>query len=269
MKIEGNENVICFLGSTWQSSSVYGIYNAAFEDLKLPYVYVPSRASGDPEKVVEALRTFGFHAAGVTIPYKVSVIPYLDDLDETARRVGAVNVIVNEDGRLRGYNTDGEGCVRAIKEQTTVAGKKVVLVGAGGAARAIAGSVMDEGGELMIANRTVEAAEEVAKMVGARHGLLSDLGNVLPKADILIQATPVSGVVPAELLHRDLVVMDIVTNPEMTQLLTAAEAVGCVIIKGTRMLLHQAVAKFKLYTGVEAPIEVMEKALEEANNAGK
>jgi shikimate dehydrogenase len=238
----------------------------------LNYIYVPFVVR-DLQRAVEGVRHLGVAAVGVTIPYKISIIPFLDELDAEARRVGAVAVVVNRDGRLIGGTTDGQGALKALQEQSDVVGKKVVLLGAGGAARAIAFSLREAGGSLTVLNRAeeIDLAESLGKDLGCPWGDFSRLGSAVTEADLLIQTTPVGmantplagrSLVPAELLRKDMTVMDIVTNPRKTQLLQDAERRGCRVVYGDRMLLWQAVYKFRLYTGVEPPVEVMEQAME-------
>ncbi len=266
-KINGETQLIGFFGSTYRTSKMYAMYNAAFEALGLNYVYVPL-VVGDLQKAVEGVRHLGIKAVGVTIPYKIDILPYLDELDDDASRIGAVNAIVNRDGRLLGANTDGRGAVKALQEVTTIAGKKVILLGAGGAARAIAFALTDAGAEVVVLNRTEAAAATLAKAAHGRFSPLAMLEREMQDAAILINATSV-GMTPAEhespvksgLLASVPVVMDIVSAPKETTLLREARRQGCTIVYGERMLFWQGALKFKLYTGLEPPIEVMEKAL--------
>lgn len=266
-KINGETQLIGFFGSTYRTSKMYAMYNAAFEALGLNYIYIPLIVH-DLQKAVEGVRHLGIKAIGVTIPYKIDVLPYLDELDDDARRIGAVNAIVNHDGKLLGANTDGKGAVKALQEVTTIAGKKVVLLGAGGAARAIAFALSDAGAEVVILNRTADAATALATAVQARSGTLAMLEQEIRDAAIVINATSV-GMIPKEheslvksgLLSSETVVMDIVSAPKETLLLREAKARGCKIVYGDRMLFWQGALKFKLYTGLEPPVEVMEKAL--------
>ena len=274
MKINGETKLIGFFGSTYRTSKMYAIYNTAMEALGLNYIYVPFVVH-DLQKAVDGLRHLGIAAAGVTIPYKISIIPFLDELDAEAKSVGAVAVVVNRDGKLIGGTTDGQGGLKALQEKTDVTGKKVVLIGAGGAARAIAFSLHQAGGKLTVLNRVeeIEMAESLGQDLGCPWGDLSRLEPSVSEADIIIQTTPAGmantplagkSLVPAELLRPDMTVMDIVTNPRITQLLQDAENRGCRVVYGDRMLLWQGVYKFKLYTGVEPPVEVMEQAMEKS-----
>src|SRR3984893_13681900 len=128
-RINGETHLIGFFGATYRTSKMYAMYNAAFEALGLNYLYVPFVVK-DISRAIEGVRHLGIRGIGVTIPYKIDVLPYLDELDDDARRIGAVNTIIQQDGRLRGMNTDGRGAVKALQEASDVAGKKVVLLGA-------------------------------------------------------------------------------------------------------------------------------------------
>lgn len=271
MKIDGGTKLIGFLGSTYRTSKMYAIYNAAMEALGLNYIYVPFVVN-DLQKAVDGIRHLGVAAAGVTIPYKISIIPYLDELDDESRHVGAVAVVMNRDGRLIGGTTDGKGALRALREKTEVRGKRVTMVGAGGAARAIAFSLKQAGAEITVLNRAEEIAmaESLGKDIGCPWGDLSQLAENAGRSEILINTTPMGmantslegkSLVPRELLGRGMTVMDIVTTPRETRLLQDAAAAGCGVVHGDSMLLWQAVYKFQMYTGVEPPIDVMRQAM--------
>lgn len=265
MEINGETQIIVFFGSTYKTSKMYPMYNAGFKALKLNYVYVPMIVN-DLCKAVDGVRNLGIKAIGVTVPYKVSIMQYLDEVDEQAKRIGAVNVVVNHEGKLVGSNTDGDGCMRALEEVTTLQGKKVVLLGAGGAAQAIAFALLDKGATVTIVNRTTDAAKELAERAGAAYETMENLANILPDTDIIINSTTVgmapnidASLVPQNLLQKKHIVMDIVSNPKETKLLREAKEAGCTVVYGYRMLLHQGVIKFKYYTGFDADIEAMEK----------
>lgn len=271
MNINGETKLIGFLGSTYRTSKMYAIYNAAMEALGLNYLYVPLIVN-DLGKAVEGIRHLGIHAAGITIPYKVDIIPFLDELDEESRAVGAVAVVINKEGRLIGGTTDGKGCLRALREQTDVEGKRVTMLGAGGAARAIAYTLKQAGARVTVLNRIEEIAmaESLGEDIGCPHGDLSLLEKCVGESEIVINTTPVGmagtplegrSLIDEKLLHPDLTVMDIVTKPRETKLLQDAARKGCKVAHGERMLLWQGVFKFTIYTGVEPPIEVMERAM--------
>jgi|SRR5579875_3709395 shikimate dehydrogenase len=265
--INGETQLVGFFGATYRTSKMYAMYNAAFAALGLNYVYVPLIVK-DLAKAVDGVRHLGIKAVGVTIPYKIDIVPYLDELDDDAKRIGAVNAIVNRHGRLLGANTDGRGAVKALQEVTTIAGKKVVLLGAGGAARAVAFAMADEGGEIVIVNRTQETAAALAAAVHGKYAALGELEGTLRDANIVIHATSVGmrpavneSLVRTPFLPSNATVMDLVSNPKETRLLQEAKARGCKVVFGDRMLFWQGVLKFKLYTGMEPPVEVMEMAL--------
>ncbi|MCF7831185.1 shikimate dehydrogenase [Candidatus Gracilibacteria bacterium] len=273
MKVTGNTKIIGFLGSSYKTSKMYDMYNSAFAELDLDYQYVPLIVD-DLGKAIEGVKNLGMKALGVTIPYKIDIIPYLDELDENAQRIGAVNVVVNKNGKLIGGNTDGIGALRALKEKTEVKNKKVVILGAGGASRAIAFSLKDNQAVLTILNRDIKKAEELAKALGEdiSFGGYEQLKRELEEAHILINTTPVGmintdtegqSLVDMELLRPGLVVMELVSKPRETKLVQDAKRRGCEVVYGYRMLLHQGVEKFKMYTDQEPPIEVMERAMEE------
>jgi shikimate dehydrogenase len=245
------------------------IHRAGYQYLGLDYTYVAFGVD-DARSALEAMRTLGIRGFGVTMPLKLQVLPYLDEVDDMARAIGAVNTIVNTDGRLTGHNTDWLGAVRAIEERTAIAGKKVIVVGAGGAARAIAcGMLHEKAASVEIFNRTPETAATLAADLGCRFGGGLDALAGAEDYDILIQTTsvgygsvpPTDCVVPRGILQPGRVVLDIVAEPAETLLIKWAREAGCVAIPGYRMRLHQAHLQFELYTERKLPIEVLEKAL--------
>lgn len=246
------------------------IHRAGYEYLGLDYSYVAfGIGTDDTQAALQAMRTLGIRGFGVTMPFKEWVIPYLDEIDPVAGAIGAVNAIVNDNGKLTGYNTDWLGAVRAVEEQTTIGGKQVVIVGAGGAARAIAYGMKHEGAaQVSIFNRTPEKAEQMAVDLGCRFG--GDIAALerIGQFDILIhttsvgyQATPRDCVVPRSILKPGKVILDIVSEPLETLLIQWAKAAGCTAIPGFRMRLHQAHIQFELYTQRTLPLEVMDNAL--------
>jgi shikimate dehydrogenase len=265
MKINGETQIICFFGATYKSSKMYEMYNRAFQKLNLNYMYIPAVVN-DLESAVIGIKHLGFKAIGVTVPYKVAIIPYLDELDKQAQRIGAVNVVVNRNGKLIGSNTDGIGCVQALEEQTKVRNKNILLIGAGGAAQAIAFALIDSGAKLTIMNRTYNTAIELAKRAGASYVMKENLDSIITDIDIIINATTVgmspnttNSLIPKQLLQKKHIVMDIIANPKETKLLHEAKQAGCKVIYGNRMLFWQGVTKFKIYTDIDAPIETMEE----------
>lgn len=267
MKINGKTLMYGFFGETFEKSMTYAMYNTAFQTLGLNCVYVPFVVN-NLKKAVEGIRHLGIKGVGITIPYKISIIKYLDCLDKNAKRIGAVNVVINNNGKLIGGNTDGEGAVMALKEKTGIKGKKVILLGAGGVARAIAHAIKDAGGKLVILNRTVTQARRLSLIFNTEYGSLNQLENFVKDADILINATSVgmdplinNSLVDPKLMHRKLVVQEVIVNPKETKLIKDAKKADCTTVTGDLTLFWQAVLKFKLFTGFEAPVKIMEQAL--------
>jgi shikimate dehydrogenase len=212
-------------------------------------------------------KTLGLRGASITIPHKESVLACLDYIDPAARRIKAVNTIVNDAGSLKGFNTDCDGAIQALAEKIPVKGRRVAIIGAGGAARAVACGVVGQGAPATIFNRSQEKGEALAADLGADFKPLSEF--TAESCDILVNTTPLGmppqsedTPVPAEKLGPGLVVMDIVYNPLKTRLLREAEAAGCTTIDGVSMFVRQGVRQFELWTGLAAPVEIMRMAVE-------
>ncbi len=205
------------------------------------------------------------HGFSVTIPHKQTIMNFLDMLDETAQAIGAVNTVVRKRGKWYGTNTDAAGALDAIEKTQRVRGKRVLVLGAGGAARAIAYEAKRRGADVFIANRTEQKAKRLAREFGLTVIALQNLSEV--PFDILANATSVGMVphvnespVPTSLL-RNKVVFDAVYNPPLTRLLRDAQRVGARIVPGTEMYLNQAALQFELYTGVKPAMSVMRRIL--------
>lgn len=256
------------------------IHNAAFRALGLNFVYLAWQVDtiGD---AVKGLRALGnFRGASVTIPHKIAAMPFLDHVEPTAKRIGAINTIVADKGELSGYNTDATGALRALREGgVELKGRRIVVLGSGGAARAIAVALAADSGVENLTLLGIEDSERTRlaqdiRSVGVAavedsHLDEAALRRVLPDSHVLIHCTPVgmspksdSTCVPASLLHPGLAVMDIVYNPRETQLLKDAKFAGCKTIPGLEMFLNQAVTQFELWTNQAAPIAVMRTVLE-------
>ena len=268
------------IGNPVEHSLSPAIHNAAFQKLGLNFVYLAFRveAIGD---AIKGLRALGnFRGASVTIPHKVTSLPFLDSIEPTARHIGAINTIVAAGGILTGYNTDAIGALRALREgAVALKGQKVVMLGSGGAARAIAFALGAEAGidRLTIFGIDDQERTALARDLQSKTGMAvqessldgSTLQKILPDTHVLIHCTPMGmspnmheTSVPATLLHAGLTVMDIVYNPRDTQLLKDAKAAGCRTIPGLEMFLHQAAAQFELWTNQAAPADVMRSVLE-------
>jgi shikimate dehydrogenase len=242
------------------------MHNAAYKALGVPFTYVAFGIEQTQDAVL-AMRYLGIRGLGVSMPHKIRVMGYLDAMDETATRIGAVNTIVNDDGHLTGYNTDWIGAVRALEEQVQLEGKHVIVVGAGGAARAIVYGLVERGSHVTIYNKTTDKGAELAQAFGVQFGGGLDALGALRGYDVLVQATsvgfhaPDESIIPLSILQAGKVVLDVVFIPVQSRLVREAASRGCSAISGTRMLIHQALSQFELYTGQKAPFEVMEQAL--------
>jgi shikimate dehydrogenase len=264
---------VCGSLSRFPVSLGYAMHTAAYEALGLPWVYAPF-ACRDVPAAVAGIRALSIRGVGVSMPFKLEVIPLLDALSPFAARIGAVNTIVNDGGVLTGHNTDAPGALRALEEHGPVRGQSVLLLGAGGAARAVAVALADAGARLTVSARKQASAAELAALVGAAPAGW-DAAARAGEFDVVVNATPVGmsdvdpgSPVPGGGLRAGQRVMDIVYKPLDTALLRLARSAGAVAIPGSRMLLHQAMEQFALYTGRQAPREAMEAALSRAIAGG-
>lgn len=269
--------VFALIGDPVEQSLSPAMQNAAFGALGLNCVYIALRVpSAGLTDAVAGVRALGISGLNVTTPNKIKIIDLLDELDESANSVGAVNTVKNDRGKLVGFNTDGDGCIRALRGRVgSLRGKDVVLLGAGGAARAIAFSAVKAGAGLTIANRTASRARAVAEAIEQRLGSTvkliglnrAELSRALRKADILINATTVGmrpmideTLVTSSMMHRKLLVNDIVYDPLQTRLLREAKRAGAEVLDGLGMLVQQGALSFEIWTGKRAPIRVMAAA---------
>ncbi len=260
------------------------MHNAAFERAGIDAVYEPwETRPGDLADGVASLRSERYLGANVTVPHKQAVMPHLDHIDDLATRIGAVNTISNQNGLLTGSNTDALGFIESLRVEAgaTVTGFNIALIGAGGAARAAAYALADAGvGALAIANRTVERAESLADEIrGTGTGASaysvadSDFRAFCERADLIVNSTSVGMLhgpaegespIPADVISPGCIVYDMVYNPPLTPLLMDAEKVGARIVGGLPMLVYQGAAAWSLWTGRDAPVEVMFTAAQEA-----
>ena len=210
----------------------------------------------------------GIAGFSVTMPYKEVIMEYMDNMDVLAKETSSVNTVKNEDSMLNGYNTDTIGAIRALQEKTEIKGKKALVLGAGGAARAIIYALREFGAEVFVFNRTAQKAVALAKKYDVE---IVDFRDIKDDGfDIIVNCTPIGSfpqieqsLLTADQIKKGAVVMDITTNPQETQLLKEAKKAGAKTISGERMLLHQAAGQFEIWFKKPAPFEVMEKALYE------
>ncbi|ADH84726.1 shikimate 5-dehydrogenase [Desulfurivibrio alkaliphilus AHT 2] len=265
LKIDGSTEVYGIIGNPVRHSRSPAMHNAAFAACGLNKVYVPLPAL-DGAAAVAAIRTLGIAGASVTIPHKETVIEQLDKVDPVAARIGAVNTIVRRGDELHGANTDWLGANQALGEALELAGAKVLLLGAGGSARAIGFGLREAGAKVILASRTPERGQELAQQLDCPWVPLEQAAE--QAANALVNATSVGmaplaeqSPLPAAALAAFPVVMDIVYSPLQTRLLREAEAAGCHCIDGLAMLLYQGAAQFTMWTNQEAPLAIMRQTL--------
>lgn len=282
LMIDAATQLCAVIGNPVAHSLSPRMHNAAFEAASLNYVYLAFKVE-DAGSCLAGMRALpSFRGMSVTIPHKQAVMAHLDEIDPIARRVGAVNTVVNTAGRLRGLTTDGPGTLRAFEEAgVDLEGRRVLFVGTGGAVRSVAFAMSETGrlAAITLLGRTaanvaslaydLSAATPCPVMIGS---LSEDLRGAMGEHDVVIQGTPVGmypetmdqTVIPAECLRSEQVVFDMVYRPMKTRLIREAEAAGCQVILGAEMLLHQATLQFEAWTEHPAPVDVMRKALHDA-----
>lgn len=275
--VDGRTTICAVIGNPVEHSLSPAIHNAAFAACGINWAYVAFSVT-HLENAIAGIRGLGIRGVSVTIPHKVAVMPLLDSINDTARTIGSVNTIVNNGGNLAGYNSDGTGALKALCDAgCNPAGKRVVMLGSGGAARAIAVTMalQNPPAALTLLGIIKEEREQLSSDIAAKSSLKpvtvspDGLSAVLPECDLLINTTPVGmypisedSPVPRELLKKQTVVFDIVYNPRKTRLLRDAEQAGCTAVSGIEMFLNQAAIQFALWTGREAPLGVMRAVLE-------
>jgi len=275
--ITGKTKICGIIGDPIEHSMSPVMHNAAFQALGLDYVYLPFHVRREElPGAIAGIRALNVVGLNVTIPHKEAVILLLDKLEPLAEKMGAVNTIVNEGGLLTGHNTDAPGFLQALRSKgIDPEGKSILILGAGGASKGISFILAEAGASLVILNRTVTRAEELASQIAQYYHrrpealTLSEenLARGLDGADILVNTTSVGMVpyvnqtpMPANLLNPNLVVCDIVYNPLETRLLKEAKAAGARTIDGLNMLVWQGALAFEKWTGQKAPFEIMKQA---------
>lgn len=279
MKIDHRTLRFGVIGDPIAQSKSPVMMNRAFEAVGINGIYMAFHVRPEMLKAaVDGIRGLGLRGVNVTIPHKQAVMAYLDEIDEAAQVIGAVNTIVNDDGKLTGYNTDGIGYVRSLKEETGVQiqGKRILLLGAGGAARGVAYALAKEQPEqIWIANRTAERAAKLAQALrpyGSVDGMgLEGLDDIKHNVDIVINTTSV-GMHPKiderpadpKMFPQGAVLSDLIYNPLKTRWLLEAEEAGYRIHGGLGMFVYQGAYAFEYWTGKQAPVDVMREAVEQA-----
>ena len=277
--VDAKTTLCCIIGDPVEHSLSPAMHNAGYKALGLNWVYTAFRVE-DVAAAVAGIRALGIRGSSVTIPHKLAVIPHLDRLDPVAEWIGSVNTIINDGGDLVGTNTDGAGAMKALLDAgVTLAGKRVLVLGSGGGARAVAITLAARAGigsmEILgvIEDELEKLGADVRDKAGAdcEWSMLDEgsLKKAVERSDVLVHCTPVGmhpkvdgSVVPEDLFRPELSVMDIVYNPRETRLLSFAKKAGCTTVHGLDMLFNQGVLQFEAWTGQEAPEKEMRKALE-------
>lgn len=262
-RITAATELCAIIGNPIRHSLSPAVHNAAFEHLGLDYVFMAFRVE-QLKEAVKGIAALGVKGVSVTIPHKVEVMGCLDEIEPVARRIGAVNTIVYRDGKLIGYNTDWSGAMKALEGKIELQGKTAVVLGAGGAARAIAFGLREKGAEPVILNRTVSRAEVLASALRCRGGGIELIDRL--SFDLVINATSVGMSPHAEntpldkAMLKDVLVFDTVYNPLKTRLISEAEENGCPTVTGLEMFVNQAAMQFELWTGHKPPVDLMREA---------
>ena len=250
------------------------IHNAAFKELRLDCTYIAYRIpKGELAAGIESLKKIKISGFNVTIPHKVEMIKYLDSTDDDCKMIGATNTVSNDDGKLRGYNTDMDGFLDPIKKRRIpIKESNILLIGAGGAARAIvAGFAKEKARKITIANRTQQNSELLAQFahnmgIDTKTVTLDQVGETASNYNFIVNATSIGmknepSPISTKTINEKSVVYDIVYKPINTDLITQSKKNGATIIYGYEMLLGQAARAFKIWHGIDAPYETMKKAI--------
>jgi shikimate dehydrogenase len=273
--LQGSIKTYCIIGDPIQHSLSPGMQNAAFAALGLNCTYIAFRVpANELKESIESLRSINIAGFNVTVPHKVEVMKYLDELDASAKKAAAVNTVNNIEGIFKGYNTDIDGFIEPLhRRHVDFGGMQVLLLGAGGAARAVIAALSQESGiaKVIIANRDVQKAAELAK-IGSGLGLkcetipLKKAQNASPECDLIVNATMLGlheepSVIDHEHIKKGSIVYDIVYRPIVTDLIENAKYAQATVVYGYEMLIEQGAKAFEIWTGLQAPREAMKKNL--------
>lgn len=281
MNITGKTKLVGLLGNPVKHSISPLMHNEAFRQLDMDLIYLAFEVeNGNLEKAVQGLKSLGAIGWNVTMPYKKEICEYLDELSPAARVARSVNTVINKNGKLVGETTDGIGFIRSIEEAgVSISGKKMTLMGAGGAAISVlVQSALDGAREISVFNRKgksydnlKEILPEISRVSGCTLNLFEydeqNLAREINDSDILVNGTPIgmepdtekSPIVDVSIFHKDLFVYDMIYNPEETMLIKQAKNAGCSTMNGLHMLLYQGAAAFELWTGEQMPVEIVKE----------
>ncbi|MBA3012321.1 MAG: shikimate dehydrogenase [Proteobacteria bacterium] len=263
--ITASTDLYCVLGNPVSHSQSPLVHNISFRGNHINAVYLAFEPS-DIGMAVRSIRTLNIKGASITIPFKETIMAHLDEIDSQAREIGAVNTVVNQNGRLLGFNTDSKAAIDPLLSHG-IKGRTICIVGAGGAARALAHGISNQGGKLVVTNRSPQKGAALAKEFKGRFLPMDQMDTI--KADVVINTTSL-GMYPDHLealpfptqnLRAGMVVMDVVYTPVNTRFLTIAQEKGCITIDGLSMFVAQAAAQFELWTGQKPDITPMRNAV--------
>ncbi len=270
MKLSAKTKICLIIGDPVEHSLSPVMHNAGYEALGIEnkFVFLGARVKVEDVGVVtKAMKKMGIHGLTCTIPHKTEVMKFLDEIDETARKIGAVNTVLNRNGKLIGFNTDWLGAVVPLEKITNLSGKKALVLGAGGAARAVVFGLLKKRADVKIFNRTKTKAIKLAEEFQCQTTDLKRESDI-KDFDIIINTTSVGmkplekeTPIPTEFINDKQIVFDIVYVPHETKLLKEAKKKGAKIIHGIEMLLHQGTAQFEIYTDHKAPEDIMRKVV--------
>lgn len=269
-RINQKTKVVGVVGEFAENSMSKHMHNSSFRKNNLNFVYMPFKAREEElGDFIKNFMEFNFSGSSVTVPYKVLIMDFIEEIDKTAKDIGAVNTLVNKNGIIKGYNTDYYGAINAVKEKINPKGKKILVIGAGGASRAVVYSLANENAAITITNRSMDKAKELAKEFNAKAADTKSLKQLMRENDIIINTTSVGmqpnagqSIAKENDFAQGKIVMDIVYKPVFTKFIEFAKKMGCETITGDRMLIYQAIAQYKLWTGQDADFKTMESALE-------
>ncbi len=264
--ISGTTKTFCLIGHPVEHSMSPTMWNPALQELGLDYVYMAFDVEpNNLENAIKGMRALGIKGMNVTIPHKEAVIKYLDEVEEVAKKMGAINTIKNDNGKLKGRNTDAGGALKSLIDAgCEISGKNVLFLGSGGVARSVAYVLSDKVAKIILTDivekNAISVAKEIKKNMGTNiEGKLASneiLKKHIDEIDILVNATPIGmypktneSPIPIDLLHSDLFVFDVIYNPVETKLLKEASEIGCKTLSGLDMLVNQGVLAFEWWTG--------------------
>lgn len=264
MVIDAATDLYCVLGSPVSHSKSPLVHNTSFREEKINAVYLAFEPP-DIKSAIKSIRTFDIKGVSVTIPFKETIMDYLDEIDPLSLEIGAVNTVVNRGGRLIGYNTDCQAAVAPLIPMG-IKGKTICIIGAGGAGKAVAHGIAKQGGQIIITNRSVQKGEVLAKTIGGQFIESNHMDTIC--ADVVINTTSIGMEphleelpFPTQNLTSGMVVMDVVYTPLNTHFLSIARQKGCKTIDGLSMFVAQAAAQFELWTGLKPNTKLMRDAV--------